>query len=175
MHKETSESAGMSVAKERGTAVNPMEALGVGLSLFLFIVILVFLFHLWTDHSSRLIAVIKKGFSLRIYIILTLIFWIATTLIPQESMKVQHTPYQYQYGLFSGWITVYQPIDYGAKSFWFHILHGSFGASVSVLPIFLDSLLIYIGYLLLAALVDGFLNGGISLKYWDREPKNSIK
>lgn len=112
-----------------------------------------------------MIAIIKKGFSLRIYLILTLIFWIATTLIPQESMKVQHTPYQYQYGLFSGWITVYQPIDYGAKSFWFHILHGSLGASVSVLPIFLDSMLIYIGYLLLAALVDGYLNGSFFLKF----------
>lgn len=152
-----------------------MEVLGVGLSLFLFIVILVFLFHLWTDHSSRLITVIKKGFSLRIYLILTLIFWIATTLIPQESMKVRNTPYQYQYGLFSGWITVYQPIDYGPKPFWFHILHGSLGASTSVLPIFLDSMLIYISYLLLAALVDGFLNGSISLKFQDKQLKNFIK
>ena len=141
------------------------EALGIVFSLFLFVLILAILFHLWTEFSSRVIAIIKNGFSLRIYLVLTLIFWIATTLIPQESMKVQHTPYQYQYGLFSGWITVFQSIDYGPKPFWFHILHGSLGANVSLLPIFLDSMLIYIGYLLLAALVNGCINGSSFLKF----------
>ncbi len=155
--------------------MNFPEVLGMGLSLFLFILILVLLFHLWTEFSSRLIAIIKKEFSFRHYLLLTLIFWISTTLIPQESKKVQHTPYQYQYGLFCGWITFYQPIDYGPKPFWFHIFHGSLGANVSVLPIFLDSMVIYIGYVLLAALVAGYLNGSSFLKYQGSRPGNSIK
>jgi hypothetical protein len=147
--------------------VNFAEVLETGFGLFAFILIIALLFHLLTEFGSRCVAVIKKGFSPRIYLILTLILGIATTLFPRESVKVQHTPYQYQYGLLSNWITFYQPYDYGPQPFWFHIFHGSSGPSVSPQNLFLDTLIIYICYLLLAALVTGYLNGSSFLKFRD--------
>lgn len=148
--------------------MNFPEVLGTGLGLFAFILLIAFLFRLLTEFGSRCAAVIKKDFSLRTYLLLTLILWIATTLYPRESVKVQHTPYQYQYGLLSNWITFYQPADYGPQPFWFQIVHGSLGlALISPLNLFLDSLIIYICYLLLEALVDDFLSGSSFLKFRD--------
>ena len=147
--------------------MNFAEALGTGLGLFAFILLIAFLFRLLTEFGSRCAAVIKKDFSLRTYLILTLILWIATTLFPRESVKTPHSPYQYQYGLLSNWIAFYQPVDYGPQPFWFHIIHGSLGPSVSPLNLFLDTLIIYICYLLLAALVTGYLNGSSFLKFRD--------
>jgi hypothetical protein len=153
--------------KEGGIALNFPEVLGTGLGLFAFILLIAFLFHLLTKFGSQCVAVIKKGFSLRVYLVLTLILGISTTLFPRESVKVQHTPWQYQYGLLSNWITIYQPADYGLQPFWFHIVHGSLGPSVSPQNLFLDSLIIYICYLLLAALVEGYVSGSSFLKFRD--------
>ena len=148
--------------------MNFPEILGTGLGLFAFILVIAFLFDLLTEIGSRCTAVIKKEFCLRTYLLLTLILWISTTLFPRESVKVEHTPWQYQYGLLSNWITFYQSVDYGPQPFWFHIVHGSLGlALISPLNLFLDSLIIYICYLLLASLVDGFINGSSFLKFRD--------
>jgi hypothetical protein len=147
--------------------VNVPEVLGVGLGLFALILVIAFLFHLLTEFGSRCVAVIKKEFSLRTYLLLTLILGISTTLFPRESVKVLHTPYQYQYGILSNWITFYQPADYGPQAFWFHIVHGSLGPLISPQNLFLDTLIIYICYLLLAALVTGYINGSSFLKFRD--------
>lgn len=147
--------------------MNFPEVLGTGLGLFVFILLIAFLFRLLTEFGSRCAAVIKKDFSLRTYLLLTLILWIATTLYPRESVKAPHSPYQYQYGLLSNWIAFYQPADYGPQPFWFQIVHGSLGPSVSPQNLFLDTLIIYICYLLLAALVDDFINRGSFLKFRD--------
>lgn len=147
--------------------MNVPEVLGTGLGLFAFILLIAFLFHLLTEVGSRCAGIIKKEFSLRTYLLLTLILGISTTLFPREAVKVQHTPYQYQYGLLSGWFTFYQRVDYGPQPFWFHIVRGSLGPLISPQNLFLDTLIIYICYLLLAALVTGYVNGSSFLKFRD--------
>lgn len=125
---------------------------------------------------KRLFFRLKQKFSWKAYALLTLILFLVTVFRPEYPVRVAHTPFQYQYGIIKSWIVFYQTANLGMKPLWYQLLHPNAGILFSPQSLFLDSLVIYIGYLLVILLIYGDRTPGEALKrQWNKRRKSGIR
>lgn len=105
---------------------------------------------------KKLYQYVRLEFSFKVYFILTIILFIISVIRPIFPVKESYSAYQYRFGIIGSWITYYQPKNYGLKTIWFNITNSNLGFSFSPSVLFWDSLLIYIGYIILVFIIHGF-------------------